>query len=382
MNDARDLSGTDLPESYLSRFRAPSGYVDFARFGPVSLDAAAAVRTAFENLAASADAADQLFPVAAKARALAAELTGRASADQVGLVPNTSTGLFQIAFALRCEAVLVSPREFPANVYPWVQAARRGGPEVVWLETPDGRVMPDAVAAALAPRIGALAVSAVDFRTGYRVDLPALRAVLGERLLVLDAIQGFGVADQPWHLADAVVTGGQKWLRGGWGSGFISLSERALDRLEGALSGWSGAVAADRFDNTLHAPAPSAARFSMTNPDLCAVAALEAALRLFQAAGAAPIERAVAARADAMLAVIAAHGGRTLVPLGPRERAGIIPLVMDVMTPDALGAALRAAGLTISVRADHVRLSPHATTPMDAVDRLEEALRRRSCRSA
>ncbi len=38
-------------------------------------------------------------------------------------------------------------------------------------------------------------VSLVDFRTGYRADLAALRDVIGDRLLIVDAIQGFGAVD-------------------------------------------------------------------------------------------------------------------------------------------------------------------------------------------
>jgi selenocysteine lyase/cysteine desulfurase len=365
---------TGLPPGYAPCFQSLPFYLDFARFGPPSLNVAECHANSLRNLASTPSAVDALNPVAVRTEALAAALTGRSSADQVVLVPNTSGGLFQLAFALQGGAILVSPQEFPANVYPWVQAARRGGPAVCWLVPPDGRVTPEAVAAALRPEITALAVSAVDFRTGYRADLAALRDILGERLLLVDAIQAFGVVDLPWHLADAVVTGGQKWLRAGWGSGFLSLSSRALDRLGGSLSGWSGAVAADRFDSLLHEPASSAARFRMTNPDLVAVAALETALQLFASAGPARIERAVKARVDALLDVISGYGARTLLPLSPRERAGIIPLVLPGRDPKSVGSALRDAGLTVSVREDHVRLSPHATTPFEAVERFAAVL--------
>ena len=70
----------------------------------------------------------------------------------------------------------------------------------------------------------AVAVSLVDFRTGYLVDLEGIRQVIGDRLLIVDAIQGFGVVDAPYELADVVVAGGQKWARAGWGTGFLALS--------------------------------------------------------------------------------------------------------------------------------------------------------------
>ena len=72
-----------------------------------------------------------------------------------------------------------------------------------------GYVTPERVAEALTPEITTVSVSAVDFRTGYRADLAALRDAVGDRLLVVDGIQGFGVVDgfQPLlapHLSQSV----------------------------------------------------------------------------------------------------------------------------------------------------------------------------------
>ena len=56
----------------------------------------------------------------------------------------------------------------------------------------------------------------------------------------MDGIQGFGVVDEPWELADVLVVGGQKWLRAGWSTGFVVLSDRALERMD------AGPVGLDR----------------------------------------------------------------------------------------------------------------------------------------
>ena len=82
-------------------------------------------------------------------------------------------------------------------------------------------------------------MSLVDFRTGYLADLEGIRQVIGDRLLIVDAMQGFGVVDAPYELADVVVSGGQKWARAGWGTGFLALSDRALEHLTPVLSGFS-----------------------------------------------------------------------------------------------------------------------------------------------
>ncbi len=82
-------------------------------------------------------------------------------------------------------------------------------------------------------------MSLVDFRTGYLADLEGIRQVIGDRLLIVDAMQGFGVVDAPYEVADVVVSGGQKWVRAGWGTGFLALSDRAAERLTPVFSGFS-----------------------------------------------------------------------------------------------------------------------------------------------
>ena len=66
---------------------------------------------------------DVQFGALTRARALAARLLN-ASVGEIALATNTSFGLNIAARALPLEPgdiVLVSDREFPANVYPWMQ---------------------------------------------------------------------------------------------------------------------------------------------------------------------------------------------------------------------------------------------------------------------
>jgi selenocysteine lyase/cysteine desulfurase len=366
-------------EEYRAHFAEPPGYCDFARIGPPSLDVVTVAHQLWQALAEGAVTVEELQDEERQARDLAARLTGRPGADRVVLVPHTSGGLFQVAFGLAARhdpgEVLVAAGEFPANVYPWVRAASFGGPRVRLVHPPDGRVTPDGIRQELRPETVALTVSAVDYRTGYCADLPGLRDVLGDRLLVVDAIQGFGVAAMDWHVADAVVTGGQKWLRAGWGTGFLSLSERALDRLGEGLIGWYGVVDAGRFDATLHPARADAGRFSETAPDLVASARLARALALVDAVGPAVIDRTVTGLASRLAEVVEAYGGRLVSRLTTSERAGIVSFTLPGYTPADVGHALAGVGITASVRRDHVRLAPHATTSPAVVEWLETALK-------
>ncbi|MYS18836.1 Selenocysteine lyase/Cysteine desulfurase [Streptomyces sp. DvalAA-14] len=364
---------------YAAHFDEPEGYLDFARYGPPSRDVLTATADALAR-AARADhrTVNALMRAEPAARDSAARLAGSDPAHTV-LLPNASTGLFHAAFGIPTGTVLVPRTDFPANHYPWrrTEALSRAVPR--WLEPDDrGRVTADVVRAALGDGgddVVALAVSAVDFRTGFRADLGALRDAIGpDRLLIVDAIQGFGIADLPWQAADVVVAGGQKWLRASWSTGFAALSDRALERLEPTLTGWTGVEDVALFDDLEHPPAAGAQRWSISNLSPVAAAAFAAALAVVEEATVPAIEARIAARVDELIDTVRGCGGEILSPTAPAERAGIVSFRLPGTDAAAVAEALHAHEVTPSVRATSVRLSPHASTRPAAADRVRAAL--------
>jgi selenocysteine lyase/cysteine desulfurase/predicted transcriptional regulator YheO len=350
----------------VNQFRESTGYLDFARFGPPS-NAVLAERARLTEYSAVAgpSTVDDLMRQDLRARAAVARLC-KADTDHVVLLPNTSTGLFQVAFGLTGE-VVVSAAEFPANTYPW---ARASGVTVRWVPTAQ------AIPSALGPDTAAVSVSAVDFRTGYRADLAVLSEITGDRLLVVDGIQGFGVVDEPWEVADVLVVGGQKWLRAGWSTGFMVLSDRALERLEPVLSGWTGATDPGLFDDSVHEPDSLAAGWSLTNLSPIAAGALNTALELVEQTGVRNIEDEVAKRIDDIGEVVRRAGGEIVSSFERPRRAGILAFTMPDIPAETVGAALTAEGISATVRPEHVRLSPHVSTTLETIDRLAIALKR------
>jgi selenocysteine lyase/cysteine desulfurase len=362
--------------SYADHFDTPAGYLDFARFGPPSRDAVAATARAMEESArADHTTVDGLMRAEALARDTAARLAGTDGRHTV-LLPNASTGLFHAALGIRDGVVLAPRSDFPANHYPWRRTADLGRATPRWLEpVPGGGITPGQVRAALTDDVVAVSVSAVDFRTGFRVDLAALREAIGpDRLLIVDAIQAFGVAAMDWDAADVVVAGGQKWLRAGWATGFATLSDRALESLEPVLTGWTGVEDVGLFDGVEHPPAADARRWSITNLSPVTAAAFAAALELVERHGVAAIEAAVAERIAELTEAVEEHGGRVLSPADPARRAGILSFTVPDRDPSVVAKALHAEGVTPTVRADSLRLSPHASTPPEVAERVAAAL--------
>ncbi|MFD4789420.1 aminotransferase class V-fold PLP-dependent enzyme [Streptomyces sp. NPDC058459] len=362
--------------SYAAHFDAPAGYLDFARFGPPSRDAVDATAHALaESARAGHTTVDGLMRAEATARDTAARLAGSGSRHTV-LLPNASTGLFHAALGLRGGTVLVPRTDFPANHYPWRRSADLGRVTPRWLDPePGGGVTPDLVRAALSVDVVALSVSAVDFRTGFRADLAGLREAIGpDRLLIVDAIQAFGAAELPWDAADVVVAGGQKWLRAGWATGFATLSDRALESLEPVLTGWTGVEQAGLFDGAEHPPVPDASRWSITNLSPVAAAAFAVALDLVERHTVRAVEAAITERVGELTEVVRKYGGRVLSPTDPARRAGILSFTVPDHDPSLVAKALHAEGVTPTVRADSLRLSPHASTPPEVCDQVAAAL--------
>ncbi|MEU2503354.1 aminotransferase class V-fold PLP-dependent enzyme [Streptomyces sp. NPDC007863] len=355
------------------------GYLDHARVGPLSRPAARALAGAAALAARMAPAdLDRLFALGDAAREAAAGLLG-ARPHEVALAPSTSNGLFTVAAALRGPGTVLVPRdEFPANVYPWLRFAGRGGPDVRLLDSDAGRhITPDLLRSRLTPDVVALAVSAVDSLTGHVAPLAALKEILGpRRLLIVDAIQGLGAVPLEAEAADVLVSGGQKWLRAGWGAALLLIRDRCGARLSPGLGGWAG-VAEPFGDRHPAPPLPGAAAHLATNPDFPAAAALGAALDDLALQGG---PAAVGARIRATLAELldrARHAGAEVLldGLGPGERAGIGAFRLPGHDPAAVHRTLEAAGVVTTRRGEWIRLSPHAFTPPAAVGLLAEALR-------
>ena len=362
---------TPISPRYRLQFSEPAGYLDFARFGPPSYAVLDTTAMLLEKAThAGPGTVDELMREETRVKAAAARLCGN-DIDHVVLQPHTSLGLMQAAFNAAGGSVLVAATEFPANTYPWARAEQAG--RLTMRALPDGHVTADRVAAALTDDITMVSVSAVDFRTGYRADLAALRDVVGDRLLVVDGIQGFGVIDEPWEVADILVVGGQKWLRAGWGTGFAVLSDRTLERMDPVLSGWTGARDPGLFDNSIHPPDRTAAAWSISNLSPVTSGAFAAALELVEDAGVGVITAHLAERVEALEEVVVSCGAQIVSER--RRRAGILAFTLPDHPAEQVGAALSAAGIASTVRPDHVRLSPHVTTSSETLEQLRTALR-------
>lgn len=360
-------------ESLVASFDAEPGYLDWAAFGPLSPSVRAEAGADTELLGSGRRSSiDLVGSHIGRARELVAGLVG-APADQVVLQPSTTHGLMQALYGM-AGGLLVSRGEFPSLTVTAARAADAlGSMQVQWMEPSDGMVTPDLVREHLTEDTRAVAVSLVDFRTGYRADLTALREVIGDRLLIVDAIQGFGVVDADYAAADVVCGNGYKWLRAGRGTGFAWFGERALERLAPVLSGFAGADG-DLPVDVVPLPSPSARAFTVSWPDALAAARLATALEEISAVGVPVVEAELAARTQDVVFIADRYGVPVLTPRDPARRAGIITLAPAPQDAAPLAASLANHGLTVTARSGLIRVSPHVGTGADTIRLLGDAV--------
>jgi selenocysteine lyase/cysteine desulfurase len=323
----------------------------------------------------------ELFAMLAETRRKVARLVG-ATAEEIALAVNTGFGLSMAARALPLrpgEVVLVSDREFPANVYPWMRLADRGVTMELVPTTPEGWPDEERLLERLRdPRVRVLAVSLVQFSSGYSTDLDRLSAATREAgaFLVVDAIQGVGHVplDLSRTRVDVLACGGQKWLLSPWGSGFVYVRRELIGSLDPAITGWLAFEGTDdlsrltRYDDTLRS---DARRFELMTLPYQDFAGLSTSLDLLLSLGVERIRDHIRSVHQPVLAWAERSGARVVSPGGAHASAILC------IAPDAVREVhrrLKAARIVCSLREGAIRLSPHCYNTVDEMERVAHAL--------
>lgn len=312
-------------------------------------------------------------------RAAFARLIGAAAAD-VAFVQNTSEGLSLVAAGLDWRSgdnVVVMAEEYPSNVYPW-WGLRRWGVETRMVPRPQLRFGVDDVRPFVDGRTRVLAVSAVDWQTGFRADLGALGGFCRQHgvLFCVDGIQAVGAMQVDVAAAgiDCLAVGGHKWLLAPEGCGGLFVSTTLVERIQPVVLGWKSVVDADRYLPYHFTLRTDAARLEPGSPPHLGIHALGAALDLLLTVGPAAIERRVLELAGDLAEGLRARGATILSPWGVGERSGI--LTFQLGDTQALHGALSHAGVVSRIRMGGIRLAPHFYNNADDVACILEAVDR------
>lgn len=323
-----------------------------------------------------------------QARELAARLIN-ARPDEIAFASSTSAGLAMIANGVDWRAgdnIVTADCEFPANVVPWMRIKREFGVEVKMARECDCRLETEEILSLIDDRTRVVALSFVEFASGFRNDLATIGRHCRERdvLFVVDAIQGLGALgiDVEACAIDALSADAHKFLLGPEGTALFYVSRRAMERVKPTLVGWLSLNDPDDYLNYDQPYAPNARRFESGGLNTAGVAGLGAAIELFLQIGVEKIESYLLGLGDYLCERLQNDPRGNLMERGYRvassrrdgEKSAIICIEHEKYSAHELYHLLNDHRIITTPRSGRLRISPHLYNTGEEIDRLIEAL--------
>ncbi len=305
----------------------------------------------------------------------------KTDAGNISFMKNTSEGIGLLAAGYPFEAgdeIVTFRYEYPANHYPWVNLERKGV-IIKFIEStsPDSMLEGDPLSGGESRPCGfalkdidrlvtdktrVIAVSHVQFTSGFAVDLRELGAYCKERGidLIVDAAQSLGALPlypEEWGI-QAIAASGWKWLMGPIGSGLLYTSPQLRQKIDIVLTGASQMKQGmDYLDQTWD-PYSDGKKFEYSTSSLALAIALRVNLEeIFLQSGPMEIQSEIFRLQDIFLEHIDRKRFKPLL-FADRNRSGIISFTLEE-NPESIMTKASSQGLIVSERGGYLRIAPH-----------------------
>lgn len=298
---------------------------------------------------------------------------------QYAFVPSTSEGINSFAHSIeypKGSNIVLCDLEFPANYIPWQNVSRLYGPELRVVKSQNGAAPIESFADAIDENTRVVAISQIQFGSGFRTDLEALQKVAHRKgaLLCVDIIQAAGCFDtdlSKWNV-DFATAQAAKWMLGPIGAGFVYVGESVMDKLIPRFLGWWGVEDLTEFGYAERKPMNDALKFQVGSPaNIVYVGFLESLKTLLEI----PSKTREAAALDN-----ANHLRRRLTEInvpyydfGEKNNSATV----SAKPPDVekLNEKLMRQRIFCSVRNGRLRVSPYFYNSREEIDRLVDHIR-------
>jgi len=317
-----------------------------------------------------------------RVRQSAAELI-HAKPDEVTFIKNTSEGINFVANGLNWKSgdnVVTTNVEFPSNMYPWLNLQSRGVKVRTVMEEA-GRIPIDQLIEAIDSRTRVVAISSVQFASGYRTDL----ATLGEHcvakgvFLCVDAIQSLGAMpiDVKGMHIDFLAADAHKWLCGPEGIGIFYVSKELQGYLRPTCVGWLSVKNPHNFDHYAFDFCDSANRYDGGSYNIAGIYGLGGAMGLILEIGVENICKRLLFLTDRLVEGVRNKGYRVFSSRERPEASSIVAFSSDVHDHNEIQRHLQSEHrLVIAVRKGKLRSSPHFYNSEKEIDQLIDVLPR------
>jgi selenocysteine lyase/cysteine desulfurase len=246
-------------------------------------------------------------------------------------------------------------------------------------EERNGRVDVDEFVSMIDSQTRVVAVSHVQFASGYRIDLERIGRIARDHgaLLVVDVIQSLGVipVNVDAELIDVAAGASHKWLLGPEGVGYLYLSDRAREMIEPTLVGWVSVPNPDDYDNFDQGWNQDALAWETGTGAASLFYGLEASLRLLTETGTGGIAGWLEQLTDHFCSGISTKEFNLVSSRSPGEKSQIVCIShRGGLGPMDLYVRLKKAGIITAPRGDRLRIAPHLYNTPEEIDLLLSTL--------
>jgi selenocysteine lyase/cysteine desulfurase len=304
-----------------------------------------------------------------------------ADPGEIAFAKNTSEGISTFANGLDWQPgdeVVSIEGEFPANFYPWKALEKRS---VVLRLVPadEGRVSLESILGALSSRTRVVAVSFVQYLSGFRLDLEKLGQACAAHgcLLFVDAIQGLGafpVDVRRAHIA-GLAADSHKWMLGPEGSAVLYVNRQVMESITPSEVGWTTVRHWSDFSRRDLSWRDDARRYECGTLNTVGIYGLGAAVNLLLEIGIPNIAERVLDLTDRLRAGLLAQGHSVFGPHARAEASGIVSFVPRRGGAERLLERFLTHRVQVAARGGMVRIAPHFYNTEEEIDRVLEISR-------
>ncbi len=355
-------------------------YLNHASTAPISINVKQALEKAIiEKTENKIDNFKGYLKAVVETKELLAELIN-ATPDRIAFADNTTNGINILAQSVnwqKGDKILLNDLEFPANVYPFLNLEKLGV-EIDFVKSSNGKVTVDDIINAITPETRLIAVSQVQFLTGFRIDLEKLGMYCKANniLLAVDAIQGLGAVtlDVEKYCIDFLSAGSQKWLLGLQGLSFIFVSKSLQEKMEPKFVGWLSVENAWDLLNYNLKLKETAEAFEGGTLNWMGIFALNASLKLLKEVGFNEVEKNVISNSQYLIEQLSKIGVNSiLADCYDKNLAGIVSFKHE--QSQEIFEHFQENKISIAVREGMVRLAPHFYNNTEDLDKAVNALK-------
>ena len=313
--------------------------------------------------------------VEAELKQLCCQLINAKSLQDIALIKNTSEALSIVAYGIKWHKdnnIVFAQQEFPSNRIVWQSLTPRFGVQTRCIDLYQANTPEDALFEQTDKNTRLIAVSAVQYANGLRMDLARISEFCQAKgiLLCVDAIQQLGAI--PFDLtktpADFVMADAHKWLISPEGIGLFYCNPQIREELQLHQFGWHMMSNLGDYESLQWSPSSSARRFECGSMNNLGIHAMHASLTLLEHIGIKNIYYSISRNIDYLYDKYKQYNLHTLSDMRPNRRSGIITMQHPNVDNHLLYKYLLQAGVLCAYRNGGIRFSPHFYTNRDAMD--------------